>query len=72
MQLPPHPTKVAVPTATSSASTLEQQSLLDRLTEPQLIATDDDMVINEPAKPVASPSKHPDNQEFVVDGELLH
>ena len=72
MQPPPHPTKVAVPTAPSSASKLERQPLLNRLTEPQVIPTDDNMVINEPAKPVASLSKHPDNQEFVVDSELLH
>ena len=45
------------PIATSLSSTLEQQPLFNRLTEPQLIPTDNDMLINEPAKPVAGLSK---------------
>ena len=72
MQPPPHPAKVVAPTATSSSSTLEQQPLLNKLTEPQLIPTDNDMVVDKPVKPVAGPSKHPDEPEFIVNGELLY
>ena len=52
----------------------EQTTLLDRLTEAevQLASTNDNIVIDEPVKPVAGSSKHPDDQEFVVDGELLY
>ena len=48
--------------------------LLNSLTEAeaQLASTNDDMVVNKPVKPVAGSSKHPDNQEFVMDGELLY
>ena len=74
MQLPPCPTKVVAPTAASSSSIFEQTTLLDRLTETevQLASTNDNIVIDEPVKPVAGSSKHPDDQEFVVDGELLY
>ena len=74
MRLPPHPAKVVAPTATSSSSIFEQTTLLNRLTEAeaQLVSTNDDMVIDEPVKPVAGLSKHPDNQEFVMDGGLSY
>ena len=74
MWLPPQPAKVVAPTAPSSSSTFEQHTLLDRLTEAeaQLISTNDDMVTDEPAKLIAGLSKHPDNQEFIVDSELLY
>ena len=32
---------------------------------------DDAMVVNEPAKPVADSSKHPDNMD-IVDSELIY
>ena len=74
MRLLPHPTKVVAPTAASSSSIFEQTTLLNRLTEAeaQLASNDNDMVIDEPVKPVAGLSKHPDDQEFIVDGELLY
>ena len=72
MWLPPHPTKVAALTATSSTSTLKQQPWLNRLTEPQLITTDDDMVIDEPVKLVAGPSKHANEPDIIIDGDLMY
>ena len=60
------------PTATSLSSTLKQQPLFNRLTELQLIPTDDDMVVNELTKHVAGLRKHPDDQEFIIDSELLY
>ena len=74
MQPPPHPAKVMAPTAGSLSSIFEQTMLLNRLTEAeaQLASTNNDMVVNEPVKPVASLSKHPDNQEFIMGGGLLY
>ena len=72
MQLPPHPTKVAAPTATSSSSTLKQQPLLDRLTKSWLTLNDNDMVVDDPAKPAAGWSKHPDDPEFITNSDLLY
>ena len=61
------------PNTASSSSIFEQYTLLNRLTEAesQLTSTGDDMVINEPAKPVAHLSKHPDDAD-IVDGELIY
>ena len=61
------------PNTASSSSIFEQYTLLNRLTEAesQLTSTGDDMVINEPAKPVAGLSKHPDDAD-IVDGELIY
>ena len=72
MRLPPHPAKVVAPTAISSSSIFKQHTLLNRLTEAQLISTDNDMVVDELVKPVVGPSKHLDDQEFIMDGELLY
>ena len=56
--------------AASSNSVFKQYTLLNRVTEAeaQLTSTGDDMIINEPAKPVAGLSKHPN----VVDGKLIY
>ena len=50
-----------------------QYTLLNRLTdaEAQSKPLDDAMVINEPAKPVAGSSKHP-NDVDIIDGELIY
>ena len=50
-----------------------QYTLLARLSdvEAQAKPLDNAMVINEPAKPVAGSSKHPDNAD-VIDGELIY
>ena len=73
MQPPPCPAKIVAPNAAASSSVFKQYTLLDRLTEAeaQLTSTGNDMVINEPAKPVAGLSKHPDNTD-IVDGELIY
>ena len=54
-------------------SAFKQYTLLDQLTdaEAQYKPLDNAMVINEPAKPVAGSSKHP-NDVDVVDGELIY
>ena len=51
----------------------EQYTLLARLTdvEAQSKPLDNAMVIDEPAKPVAGSSKHPDNED-IIDGELRY
>ena len=74
MQLPPCPAKVVAPTAAASSSIFEQTMLLNRLTEAeaQLASSNNDMVIDKPVKPVAGSSKHPNDQEFVMDSELLY
>ena len=66
MQPPPCPAKVVDLNTTSSSGTFEQYTLLDQLSDAEMQSkpADDAMVANEPAKPVASSSKHPNN----VDG----
>ena len=66
MQLPPRPAKVVAPNAASLSSVFKQYTFLNRLTEAeaQLTSTGDNMVINEPVKPVAGPSKHPYNADI--------
>ena len=53
---------------------IKQTTLLNRLTEAeaQLASTNNDMVVDEPVKPVAGSSKHPDDQEFIAESELLY
>ena len=47
--------------------------MLDQLADvkAQSKPLDDAMVVNEPAKPVAGSSKHPNNMD-VIDGELIY
>ena len=73
MQLPPHPTKVVAPNATALSSVFEKTTLFNRLAEAeaQLTSTGDDMVVNKPVKPVAGPSKHPDNAD-IMDSKLIY
>ena len=70
---PPHPAKIVEPNTALSSSAFKQYTLLDQLTEAeaQSTSTGDAMVINEPAKPVAGLSKHPDDAD-VMDGELIY
>ena len=73
MRPPPCPAKAVEPNTTSSGSELEQYTLLTQLTdvEAQSKPLDDAMIINEPAKPVAGSSRHPNNED-IVDGELRY
>ena len=55
-------------------STFEQYTLLDWLSDAakaQTKPSDDTMIVDEPAKPVAGSSKHPDNMD-IIDGELIY
>ena len=51
----------------------EQYTLLARLTdaEAQSKPLDDAMIVDEPAKPVAGSSKHPNNED-IIDSELRY
>ena len=64
---------MAEPITASSNSSFEQYTLLGQLAdvEAQSKPLDDAMVVDEPAKPVAGSSKHPDNMD-VIDGELIY
>ena len=70
---PPHPAKVVELNTASLSSSFEQYTLLGWLAdaEAQSKPLDDAMVINEPAKPVAGSSKHP-NDVDIIDGELIY
>ena len=73
MRPPPRPLKAVESTTAPSPGTFNQYTLLDQLSdvETQAKPLDNAMVINEPAKPVAGSSKHP-NDVDVVDGELIY
>ena len=54
--------------------TFEQYTLLDQLSDAEIAKTqpcDDAMFVDEPVKPVAGSSKHPDDTD-VIDGELIY
>ena len=73
-QPPPCPVKAVESTTAPSLGTFKQYTLLDQLSDAAKAQTkpiNDAMVINEPAKPVADSSKHPDNMD-IVDGELIY
>ena len=73
-QPPPRPIKAVELTTAPSPSTFEQYTLLDRLSDTVKVKTqprDDAMIIDEPVKPVAGSSKHPDDTD-VIDGELIY
>ena len=57
----------------SSRSTFKQYTLLDQLSNVEAWSkpADNVMVINEPVKPVAGSSKHPNNVD-VIDSELIY
>ena len=73
-QPPPHPVKAVELTTAPSPGTFEQYTLLDRLSDAakaQTKPSNDAMIVNEPAKPVAGSSKHPDDTD-VINGELIY
>ena len=73
MRPPPCPLHAVELTTAPSSGKFDQYTLLARLSdaEAQAKPLDDTMVINEPAKPVAGSSKHP-NDVDIVDGELIY
>ena len=70
---PPYPLKAVEPTTAPLCGEFNQYTLLDRLTdaEAQSKPLDDAMVVDEPVKPVAGSSKHPDNMD-IIDSELIY
>ena len=74
IQPPPCPIKAVESTTAPLPGTFEQYTLLDRLSDGVKVQTkpsDDAMIVDEPAKPVAGSSKHPDDMD-VIDGELIY
>ena len=73
MRPPLPPTKAPELTTAPSSSKFDQYTLLAQLSdmEAQAKPLDDAMVVDEPAKPVAGSSKHPDNVD-VIDSELIY
>ena len=73
MQPPPCSLKAVLLTTALSPGAFNQYTFLDQLSdvEAQAKPLDDAMVINEPAKPVAGSSQHP-NDADVVDSELIY
>ena len=68
---PQCPVKVVELTTAPSPSTFEQYTLLNQLSDTAKAKTqpcDDAMIIDEPVKPVAGSSKHPDD----IDSELIY
>ena len=71
---PPCSIKTVESTTVSSHGTFEQYTLLDRLSDAakaQPRPSDNAMIVDEPAKPVAGSSKHPDDMD-IIDGELIY
>ena len=73
-QPPPCPVKAVESTTALSSGTFKQYTLLNRLSDvakAQTKPSNNAMVVNEPAKPVAGSRKHPDNID-IIDGELIY
>ena len=73
-RLPPHPVKAVELTTAPSPGTFKQYTLLNQLSDTakaQTKPSNDAMIINEPAKPVAGSSKHPDDTD-IINGELIY
>ena len=73
-QPPPHPIKAVESTTAPSPGTFKQYTLLDRLSDAAKAKTqprDNAMTVNEPVKPVAGSSKHPDDTD-VINSELIY
>ena len=71
---PPCPVKAVESTTALLSGTFKQYTLLNQLSDTakaQTKPSDDAMVVNEPAKPVAGSSKHPDNTD-IIDSELIY
>ena len=74
MRPPPCPVKAVESTTAPSLGTFKQYTLLDQLSDAakaQTKPTDDATIVNEPVKPVADSSKHP-NDIDIVDSELIY
>ena len=73
MQPPPCPAKAVKLNTASLGGEFKQYTLLAQLTdvEPQSKPLDDAMIIDEPVKPVAGSSRHPDDEDN-VDSELRY
>ena len=74
IQPPPHPVKAVESTTAPSPGTFEQYTLLNQLSDAvkaQTKPSDNAMIVDEPAKPVAGSSKHPDNTD-IIDSELIY
>ena len=73
-QPPPCPIKAVESTTAPSPGTFEQYTLLDQLSAAEIAKTqpcDDAMIVDEPVKPVAGSSKHPDDTD-IIDSELIY
>ena len=73
-QPPPCPVKAVESTTALSSGTFEQYTLLNRLSDAvkaQRKPSNDAMVIDEPVKPVAGSSKHPDDKD-IIDGKQIY
>ena len=73
-QPPPCSVKAVELTTALLHGTFKQYTLLDRLSDAakaQTQPSDNTMIVDEPAKPVAGSSKHPDDMD-VIDGELIY
>ena len=71
---PPRPIKAVESTTALPPGTFEQYTLLNQLSDAAIAKTqpcDDAMIVDEPVKPVAGSSKHPDDMD-VIDGELIY
>ena len=73
-QPPPRPVKAVESNTALSPGTFKQYTLLNQLSDTAKAKTqphNDTMIANEPVKPVAGSSKHPDDMD-VIDGELIY
>ena len=73
-QPPPRPINAVESTTAPLPGTFEQYTLLDQLSDAAKVQTkpsDDAMIIDEPAKPVAGSNKHPDDMD-IIDSELIY
>ena len=71
---PPCPIKAVESTTAPSPSTFEQYTLLDWSSAAKIAKTqphDNAMIVDEPVKPVAGSSKHPDDTD-IIDSELIY
>ena len=73
MRPPPCPPKAVESTTAPLSSEFDQYTLLARLSDAEAQAKpfDNAMVVDEPVKPVAGSSKHPDNAD-IIDSELIY
>ena len=73
MRPPPCPLKAVELTTAPSSGKFNQYTLLARLSdaEAQAKPLDNAIIVDEPVKPVAGSSKHPDNMD-IIDSELIY